>query len=162
MRIDLKKIIELLFFIAIFMYLLLMFSCSKNYHLKRSQHHLEKAISKGYELEYDTTFINDTVRLESVRTDTLIKDIGDTVILKKDRLKVIYKRDTMTNEVYISGECEADTIIREIPVKVQKPIYIKQTPLEWAGIDKWWEKLLFLLSVIVIVALIIVKVFKLF
>ena len=140
--------------IWIFLYIMLgimvcmmLFGCSQQYHLKRSKQHLEKAIAKGYELQYDTTFINDTIRIESVKLDTFLRDVGDTIILKKDRLKVIYKRDTITNEVFISGECEADTIIKEIPVQVQKPIYIEQTPLEWAGIDKWWEKLLFYIAI---------------
>jgi len=162
MRIDLKKIIELLFFIAIFMYLLLMFSCSKQYHLKKSKHHYEKAISKGYVPLIDTVYVTDTVALTGVRYDTIFKDVGDTITIEKDRLKVRYVRDTINNDVYIEGECKADTVIREIPVTVQEKIYIEESLLEHFGINKTWQKLLFWLSVIVIVALIIVKVFKLF
>ena len=104
MSYDWRPYIKLIIqFIGLLLILLWLTGCSKNYHLKKSKHHLEKAISKGYQLEYDTTFINDTVRLQSVRTDTLFKDVGDTIILNKDRLKVIYKRDTITNEVYHSG-----------------------------------------------------------
>jgi len=137
-------------------------SCSANYHLKRSKYHLEKAKSKGYVSLVDTVYKTVPIAIPEARHDTTFYDVGDTVIITKDRLKTIYKRDTITNEVYIESICEADTIYKEVPVTVQETVYIEKglTDIlyDQFGLTKWWQKILFWLSIpLIIVILVLIR-----
>lgn len=61
--------------------------------------------------EKDTLHIIDTLITQAVRADTVVRyQIGDTIVLRKDRLTVrtIIKKDT----IYQTGECAADTVIK--------------------------------------------------
>jgi|APGre2960657404_1045060.scaffolds.fasta_scaffold32272_6 hypothetical protein len=63
--------------------------------------------------------VHDTIRTETVRTDTIFHESVDSVTIVKDKLKIVYKK--VRDSVYISGECEGDTIYisKEISVPVQ-------------------------------------------
>jgi hypothetical protein len=109
--------------------LLILFYCSgcgSNYHLKRAQHHLKKAELKGAQIHSDTVYIEKLVAVPEVKTDTVFKsEIGDTVFIAQDRLKIKYVR-LPGDSVFIEGKCESDTIRMEIPVTIVKEIYPKK------------------------------------
>lgn len=76
-----------------------------------------------------------TVYIDRITKDTIFKDRitpgkTDTLILEKERLKVKYLRSGDT--VYLSGECEADTITKEVTIKT--PVKYYPLPL------KWWQR----------------------
>jgi hypothetical protein len=76
--------------------LLILFYCSgcgSNYHLRRAEHHLKKAQLKGAVIQSDTVYIEKLVTVPEVKTDTVFKsEIGDTVFIAQDRLKIKYVR----------------------------------------------------------------------
>ena len=137
----------------------LLSSCGEQFHLKQSKKHLDKAIEKGYERKADSVYVADTTISHAVRHDTTtILLPGDTITVEKERLIYSVIRDILTDSVFIEVECEADTIIQERLVQIIcDPIYIQQTPLEYFGVDKWWEKLLFWLFIAVLAALAVYK-----
>jgi hypothetical protein len=55
----------------------------------------------------------------------------DTVVMKQDRLtmKYFFNHDST---VYLSGECEADTVIRQITVKAPPQVMYKDK------LHSWW------------------------
>lgn len=63
--------------------------------------------------------VHDTIRTETVRTDTIFHESVDSVTIFKDKLKIVYRK--VRDSVYINGECEGDTIYisKEIAVPVQ-------------------------------------------
>ena len=63
--------------------------------------------------------VHDTIRTETVRTDTIFHESVDSVTIFKDKLKIVYKK--VRDSVYISGECQGDTIYisKEINVPVE-------------------------------------------
>ena len=65
-------------------------------------------------------FVHDTIRTETVRTDTIFHESVDSVTIFKDKLKIVYRK--VRDSVYINGECEGDTIYisKEISVPVQE------------------------------------------
>ena len=85
---------------------------------------LARLLKKHPELiKSDTIYRLDTVVSSSVTHDTTLSihkilSSRDTIIFHKDRLtqKIFYHNDS----IYIQGECAADTIIREIPIYIDK------------------------------------------
>jgi len=65
--------------------------------------------------------IHDTVRTETIRTDTVFSAILDTVVLTKDKLTVRYIK--VRDSIYLSGECVGDTvyITKQIPIRFTTP-----------------------------------------
>lgn len=63
--------------------------------------------------------VHDTIRTETVRTDTIFHESVDSVTIFKDKLKIVYRK--VRDSVYINGECEGDTIYisKEISVPTQ-------------------------------------------
>lgn len=139
--------------LCLFVLVCTLLSCSANHHLKRSKHHYNKAIRKGYNPSIDTVFVRDTLFVSQIQHDTTFIDRGDTIIIEKDRLKIKYYRDIVTDSIFIEGICEADTIIKEIPITIQEIIYIEQSFFDLIGVNKWWEQLLFWLLIIILGAL---------
>lgn len=97
---------------------------------------LSRLIKKHPELlKIDTIFTQDTLIFKTVKHDSIfsIHEImggKDTIIIQTDRLtQKIY---TYRDSIYISGECAADTVIREIPTYITK-IEIKDKVPWW-----WW------------------------
>ncbi len=124
---------EWLMMIPIYLLLLwLLCSCGANYHLKRSEHHLKKAIAKGAIISSDTIWKAVEIYVPEVTTDTLFRSVqGDTVRIEKDRLKIKYVK-LPGDSVYIEGKCETDTVKVEVPVTVTKTIQATT----WL---KWWH-----------------------
>jgi len=111
--------------------ILLLCSCSSAWHLKRAERHILKAQIKGATITADTVWVKDTVFIEAIRTDSIfVAKAGDTVRIEKDRLKIKYVR-LAGDSVYIQGECEADTIYREIPITITKNITAKGMDWKW-------------------------------
>jgi hypothetical protein len=96
----------------------------------------------------DTITIHDTIRTESVQTDTIFSVQVDSITIIKDKLKVVYKR--IHDSVYISGECAGDTIYytRQVPV-----FHPEQTMWQKAIDLKMW--LLVLLFVGIVIGLVL-------
>jgi hypothetical protein len=96
-------------------------SCSAKWHLR-------KAISKDPGLMKETHIVvYDTLVTERVQADTSFYFYQiDTVVLKQDRLtmKYFFNHDST---VYLSGECEADTVIREITVQAPPQVVYKDS-----------------------------------
>ncbi len=70
---------------------------------------------------YDTIKLVDTIPfvVKEVKHDTIIEQSVDSIIIKKDRLRIKYvKRDSL---VYLSGECESDTIWEIVHKEVVVP-----------------------------------------
>jgi len=100
-------------------------------------------------LKRDT--INDTIKIttKEVKVDTIFTPTdGDTVTLYKDRLRVQYVRKGDT--VYLSGECQADTIYQTISVPCEQIVVRKQTILE--QIQKQSKRMILVLLILVVLA----------
>lgn len=125
--------------------ILLLSSCSIQYHLKQSEKHLDKAVEKGYERKVDSVYVNDTTYIPQIRyATTFLFQPGDTIEIEKERLRYRIIRDIRTDSIFVDVECKADTIYKEVLVQVIcDPIYIKQSPLESIGITKKWQKMVF-------------------
>lgn len=82
-----------------------------------------KRFARNHPECYQTITVTDTIYIQSVRKDTVLKlwqIERDTVIIEKGRLiQKIFKKDSL---IYLSGECRADTIYKEVKVKVPTPI----------------------------------------
>ncbi|MGV8130731.1 MAG: hypothetical protein ACP5N7_01350 [Candidatus Pacearchaeota archaeon] len=107
----------------------LMASCSCEYHLDRVK-------SKcGITALNDTTVIYDTVIVIGVRKDTVFHYLQkDTVIVEKGRLTMKYFYNTKDSTVYLKGDCKTDTIIKTIKVKTTSYEVVYNI---W-NTYKWW------------------------
>ena len=99
--------------------LLLLTSCSAQWHLK-------KAVLKDPTiLEKDTLVVTDTVVVPPVvTTDTVITKQQDTIVVEKERLKVKVIRNVDT--LIIDAKCDSDTIVKQIEVPFEKFVYVEQ------------------------------------
>jgi hypothetical protein len=80
-------------------------------------------------------WIKSEIKYDTVYTDSVFKDtvflfgrIRDTVILKEDKLTVKYFYNRKDSTVYLSGECDKDTLIVEkeiIRVETKEGFYWK-------------------------------------
>ena len=114
------------------------------------QSRLNRLISNHPELNtVDTITIRDTVLIPTVRLDTGINiaNLLDTVYITEDRLKI--KTILVNDTLYIEGECEGDTIIKEHIVYVDKVKYVEQD-----YVAKYWKWAvgLFLFLIIFLIA----------
>lgn len=111
-------------------------SCGVNYHLKKSERHLKKAIELGANVKHDTVFVTKEVIRPEVRTDTIVNLVGfnlqDTIFIDRDRVKVKVKVkiDTLFKEIFIEAKCKADTVRIEVPVKVTTEVKPKNRYFE--------------------------------
>lgn len=93
--------------------LLLLSSCTCNYHLNRAK------LKCGYSFKSDTVFKKDTVLISSVQTHTVFHyNQKDTVIVKEGRLTMKYFYNDST--VYLAGKCDTVFVVKDIPVVVNK------------------------------------------
>lgn len=111
---------------------LLLFSCSP-------QKKLQKLLNKYPELvAADTVHFNDTVYTTAIKADSVFVldtiNRTDTFTLEKEKLKVkvILQKDS----IYISGECQTDTIYRTRDVVVDKLL-----PCPPEKEKSFWQKL---------------------
>jgi hypothetical protein len=130
---------------------------------------VEKAEQKIYDLtqefpelqkQIDTIIVSDTIQIETISVDTSFNSSvsADTIIVEKDRIKIKYiKTDSV---VYLTGECEGDTIFITKEVPVEKIIIKEPTFAEKA---KDWTYFVFAIAALLLVVRIFFKdVFKVF
>ncbi len=90
----------------------------------------KKAIEKFCKPDTLTVTIHDTIRTETIKTDTFFHERIDSVTLIKERLKITYKR--VNDTIYLSGECLGDTIY--LTKEIQVPVTVEKSDC-W---PKWW------------------------
>ena len=98
----------------------LLLSCSP-------QHRLQRLIAHHPELKLaDTLLIRDTIIRPLVMADTALSIIRltDTVTISRDRLEIKLVR--INDTIHVTGQCKADTIIRELRVPVEKIKLVKE------------------------------------
>lgn len=111
-----------------------LFGCGQRSWTKRGER-------KGW-IKHEMVY--DTVYTQEVKTDSVFKfrTIRDTVFLKQDKLTVKYFYNNTDSTVYLSGECESDTIRVE---KIITNIEIKEKA--FLGISSnLWALILFILA----------------
>ena len=116
-----------------------------DYQLKESARHMGKAIKLGYERKTDTVYRADTTYIKEIKHDTafIFKPAGDTIEIIKERLK--WRYITRNDSVFIEAECKADTVIKKVIELIQcDPIYIKQTPFDWLGLNTFTNRIHFI------------------
>lgn len=137
--------------------ILILSSCSLEQRVEKKLRRAERKIEKltilyPQLLKRDT--INDTVQITipQIEVDTFFqgKD-GDTVTLYKDRLRIQYVRQGDT--VYISGECQTDTIYKTVSVPFEQIVVRKQSVLE--QITQHGKRLLWFFVILAVVAIVI-------
>lgn len=118
--------------LIIFLFIFL-FGCSPSFkaskHLRKAKKHILKAESYGAKWSKDTVYQEVAVEVPKVTVDTIFRsDVGDTVVITKDRLEVKYIR-LRGDSVFIEGTCKADTVYKSVPVVVNNEI--KCPPDKW-------------------------------
>ena len=82
----------------------------------------------------DTIRFVDTVFIESVTYDTTTRLIENKTVevINNERVRLVYKYDTLTREIFHEVECKSDTVVRVVRVPVQKiqPVTV-QSPRKW-------------------------------
>ena len=83
----------------------------------------------------DTIRLSDTIFLNNVSVDTsfVFGNVNDTIIVERDKIKIKYvRRDSV---IYLTGECEADTVFitHEVPIKQ----IIAEKPPFWNKFKDW-------------------------
>lgn len=154
-----KKVFGFILFILIILLIgMNLAGCTANRHLKKSKKHYEKAIRLGYEPKADTVFHEVQIVTKEIKTDTVFKDVQDTVYINKGKLSIKYLK--VLDSVYISGTCESDTVLKEVPITIQEKVYITQTLLQHLGIKKTWQKILLFCFLIFLVILVVNRLIK--
>jgi len=117
--------------------LLIIISCTP-------QRRFDRLVKKyPYLLTSDTLVVRDTIRdtiritVPEVEVDTIVsvKELYDTIILEKDRIKVKVWR--VKDKVYINGRC--DTIYIEKPIE---RIVYRKIPVKYYQKTPWYKILL--------------------
>lgn len=78
----------------------------------------------------DTINIIDTTIRPGSKLESLFDFTGDTVYIRDSVFTIKYFYDTQTHKHYIAGETKADTIIKNIPVYMDK-IVVKEPELSF-------------------------------
>jgi hypothetical protein len=117
--------------------LLIIISCTP-------QRRFDRLVKKyPYLLTNDTLVVRDTIRdtiritVPEIEVDTIVsvKELYDTIILEKDRIKVKVWR--VKDKVYINGRC--DTIYIEKPIE---RIVYRKIPVKYYQKTPWYKILL--------------------
>jgi len=90
----------------------------------------KRAIEKFCTKDTLVVTLHDTIRTETIRTDTAFVYKGDTITITKDRLQIKYFR--VNDTTYIEGKCLGDTLYITKTIKVPT-IQPKPSPFKW-----WW------------------------
>ena len=114
-------------------FLLLLFGCTANHHLRQAKKHLRKAELKGATVNVDTVYKTVNVFVPEVRVDTFIQKVNfrDTIEFWRDRFHVKLKIDTVMKSVFVQGTCETDTVYVNVPVKINNKI---KSVIPWKAI----------------------------
>ena len=129
--------------------------------IERAEKKILKLTEKFPELiqNNDTIVLKDTIQIDPVIVDTsFVDNSNDTIIVIKDKITIKYvKQDSI---VFLTGECEGDTIFITHEVPVEKIVIRNPTFAERA---KEWTYFLFAIAALLLVARIFFKdIFKIF
>ena len=95
-------------------------------------------------MKKDTVVVVDTFELitKEVKFDTIIQHDVDSVEVVKEKLRIKYiKKD---NIVYLSGECEADTIYKIVNKEIEVPVIdVEKESLSDSLGDVFWVLIIF-------------------
>lgn len=97
--------------------LILLSSCSANWHLKQAK-------KKGVNTKVDTVYQEISVVTKEYQIDTVIHstNIHDTIRFENERVKWKTKYDTISKTVFVDVTCKPDTIKIEVPVSVNTEV----------------------------------------
>ena len=137
--------------------ILILSGCSLEHRVEKKLRRAERKIEKltilyPQLLKKDT--VNDTIQITipQVEVDTFFKtQDGDTVTLYQDRLRIQYIRQGDT--IYLSGECQTDTIYKTISVPVEQIVVRKQSFVE--QIQKHGKRLIWFFLILAVVGIVI-------
>jgi hypothetical protein len=90
--------------------------CTSKYHLKRAQHHIEKAKKKDPSVKgvVDTVYKQVIVTVPSVKIDTIVRVTTDTLTIENER--VVIRTVKLPGDLqYIEVECKERKVIVEVP-----------------------------------------------
>jgi len=129
--------------------------------IERAEKKILKLTDKFPELlqNNDTIVLKDTIKIDPVIVDTSFVDgSSDTIIVIKDKITIKYvKQDSI---IFLTGECEGDTIFITHEVPVEKIVIRNPTFAERA---KEWTYFCFAIAALLLVARIFFKdIFKIF
>jgi len=126
--------------VTIILLLSVISSCSPQRRLERLvAHHPELKIA-------DTLILRDTIIRPAIIADSSfpLSKMPDTVVISRDRLEI--KLVKLHDTIHVTGQCKADTVVRELRVPVERIKLVK----EGGG---WGCKLLLGLIGVVVVAM---------
>lgn len=125
-----KFAIKVIILALIAFVIVLLSSCSCDWHLQRAE-------AKCGKLSSDTIMVHDTLFTKQLSKDTIFKYfVKDSVIVKEGKLVMKYYYNSHDSTVYLQGKCIADTIIREIKAPYEKTVIkVEYFPswLKWVG-----------------------------
>jgi hypothetical protein len=138
MKVTFAKILLAIIFAALF---LMALSC------RSPQKLIELAEKRGATWKADTVFRVDTLLVEGLRYDTVVKvlDFSDTIMVEKDGAMVKVFVDVPGKTVYVDQECPPDTVILRVPVVVTQTLQAQ--PTQWEVFKANWEWVLLALCV---------------
>jgi hypothetical protein len=117
---------------AVLLLLLYLTACGPAAKLRRAEKLIAKAEELGAKWRVDSVTVEIPVPVQSVRVDTVERVLpGDSIILEKERLKVVIKR-LPGDTIMVWAECRADTIKVRVTKTVTKTISAK------GGLKWWW------------------------
>ena len=110
--------------------------------LSQSCYTRKKAIEKFCKSDSVSVTIRDTIRTETILSDTVFSASIDTLILTKDRLSIRYIK--VRDSIYLSGECKGDTlyITKEVKVQTICPSIGGYSFNEWLEAQPFWVNLI--------------------
>jgi hypothetical protein len=111
--------------------LIILSSCSSANKLRRAEKLISKAEELGAKWRVDSVQVEVPVIVPEIRVDSIfVAKPGDSVVIFKDRLKVILKR-MAKDTIMIQAECLADTIRVKVTKTVTKTIQAKSGYTLW-------------------------------
>lgn len=118
--------------ISIWLLILVVLSgCSSASKLRRAEKLISKAEELGAKWRIDSVQVEVPVIVPEIRVDSIfVAKPGDSIVIYKDRLKVIVRR-VAKDTIMIQAECEADTIRVKVTKTITKTIAPKKGYSLW-------------------------------
>lgn len=123
---------------------LVMASCGTQHKIARKVkkiQRLEREINAlGGVVAADTVFVTQRIIVPPVVTDSLVyvKEWADTIYIAKDRVKTKILVRPIEKTVYVSSKCDTVTIVKNVPVVVNREIKTGDTFWQRFGRSALW------------------------
>jgi hypothetical protein len=139
--------------IAISIVTLCVWSCGSGYHLRRAAHHIARAKEKGAQVDKDTIYVTDTIRIKEFSSDTVFTNVTftDTLVQTTDRTITKVKINYKDRTVYVKTYVKSDTVIRFLRIPCEQ---IKVPPPWWKNISLKWNHYLALTGIFLLLFII--------